>query len=304
MNSKELREKFIKFYESKNHSILPSSSLVPKEDPTVLFTTAGMQPLIPYLLGQTHPAGNRLANLQKCIRTGDIEEVGDNRHLTFFEMMGVWSLGDYFKEDSIKYTYEFLTSPDYLGLDPRRLFVTVYRGCGDVKADHEAIKVWQDLFDKSGVEPTTGVEYDFKNPENNKPDQKYIYRITQKSGNDNWWGLPYKGPCGPCSEVYYLMDENPLDFEQSVLGNLSGEQIEDFLENQIVEIWNNVFMQYEGEKDENSEPKNLSDLSVRNIDTGAGYERLLTVLNQKETLYQTDLFTPIIEVIEKHKAQS
>jgi alanyl-tRNA synthetase len=300
MNSKALRQKYLDFMETKGHAILPSSSLVPKEDPTVLFNTAGMQPVIPYLLGQSHPEGTRLANSQKCLRTDDIEEVGDNRHLTMFEMLGNWSLGDYFKEEMIAWTFEFLTSKKWCGLDPKRLFVTIYKGSDNASADEESVMMWEKAFDSVDVSPTVGVEYDFNHEDQESPTQDYIYRITKRSGKDNWWGLPYKGPCGPCSEVYYLLNNQPVDFEDSLFPNMSNDEIEDFIENQIVEIWNNVFMQYEGEKTAKKEPINLTPLAKNNIDTGAGFERLLTVINGYETVYDTDCLKPIVDVVAKY----
>ncbi len=281
---------------SKEHAILPSSSLVPKEDPTVLFTTAGMQPIIPYLMGQPHPQGVRIADSQKCLRTDDIEEVGDNRHLTMFEMLGNWSLGDYFKAEMIAWTFEFLTSKEWLGMDPKRLYVTVYRGSDAAPADDESIEYWQKAFQSAGVEPSIGNEFDV---ENHKKGDQILYRISKRSGKDNWWGLPYKGPCGPCSEVYYLLDKHEVDIEPT-LQAFSNDEIADFVENEIVEIWNNVFMEYIGEKTAEKEPKNLQPLAQKNIDTGAGFERLLTILNRKENPYQTDVFEPILEVIGRY----
>jgi alanyl-tRNA synthetase len=294
-SSKEVRQKFFDFYKSKGHAILPSASVIPKEDPTLLFVNSGMYPLVPYLMGQDHPEGNRLADSQKCIRTLDIEEVGDNRHCSFFEMVGSWSLGDYFKKESIEWGFEFLTSKEWLGLDPKRLFVTVYKGHGDVPADEEAISVWSEVFEKAGIEAEVGTEYDFKNNRG----EKYVYRITKKSGKDNWWGLPYRGPCGPCSEIYYLLNKNDIDFVEKDLPKLELKEAEDFVENQIVEIWNHVFMEFEGEWGENHEPKNLKPLAKKNIDTGMGFERVLTVLNGLETLQETDLLRPISMVAEK-----
>jgi alanyl-tRNA synthetase len=299
-DSKTVRQKFLDFMKTKEHAILPSSSLVPKEDPTVLFTTAGMQPLVPYLLGQKHPQGVRLANSQKCLRTPDLDEVGDNRHLSFFEMLGSWSLGDYFKKESIEWGFEFLTDEKWLGLDPERLFVTVYKGYGNVPADEEAIEVWKEQFAKVGIQADVGDEFDFKNTKSKTDDQKYIYRITKRSGKDNWWGLPYRGPCGPCSEIYYLLNRNSTNFEEEIFPSLNLNEIEDFIENQIVEIWNHVFMQFEGEKDENDEPKDLVPLAEKNIDTGMGFERLITVLNDMETVQETDLLKPISDVALKH----
>jgi alanyl-tRNA synthetase len=300
ITSNQLRNKFLDFYKSKEHIIFPTSSLVPKEDPTVLFNTAGMQPIVPYLMGQKHPEGNRLANSQKCVRTDDIDEIGDNRHLSYFEMLGSWSLGDYTRVDSIKWGFEFLTSPKWLGLDPNRLFMTVYKGNKDsnVKPDIEAIKTWKACFLELGITANDGIEYDFKN--NTGGD--YIYKITQRSGKDNWWGLPYQGPCGPCSEIYYLLDSQPIDFAQSILPNLSGPEIDQWLENNIVEIWNHVFMEYIGEKDANKEPINLSPLEQKNIDTGMGFERTLAIINGLETVYQTDTLAPLVEVVERYRA--
>jgi alanyl-tRNA synthetase len=295
---KILRQKYLNFMASKGHAILPSSSLVPKEDPTVLFTTAGMQPMIPYLLGQKHPQGTRLADSQKCLRTDDIEEVGDNRHLTMFEMLGNWSLGDYFKEEMVSWTFEFLTDPKWLGLDPKRLFVTVYKGSEHAPADDEAAKMWQKAFASVRLDNEIGEEFDFA--QDSSKDKKYIYRITKRSGKDNWWGLPYLGPCGPCSEVYYLLDKHPTDFEETLLPKYTPTQIENFIENEIVEIWNNVFMMYQGEKTKAKEPINLTPLASKNIDTGAGFERLLTVLNGLSSPYQSDQLKPIVDVVEKY----
>jgi len=298
--SQFVRQKFLDFMAEKGHSILPSASLVPKEDPTVLFNTAGMQPLVPYLMGQKHPQGTRLANSQKCLRTDDVEEVGDNRHLTYFEMLGSWSLGDYFKSESIQWGFEFLTGEKWLNLNPQRLFVTVYKGHDSVEADEEAIETWKNQFAKLGMQANVGTEYDFKNPHNNSPESQFIYRISKRSGKDNWWGLPYKGPCGPCSEIYYLLDRQPVDFEESIFPKMSVSEVDDFIENEIVEIWNHVFMQFIGEKDENKEPKNLTPMASKNIDTGMGLERLLAVINGYESVYETDMLKPLVEVAHKY----
>jgi alanyl-tRNA synthetase len=308
ITSQQLRSKFLDFYRSKNHAIIPSASLIPKEDPTLLFVNSGMYPLVPYLMGQEHPEGNRLADSQKVIRTVDIDEVGDNRHLSFFEMLGSWSLGDYSKEDSITWGFEFLTSPQWLGLDPNRLFVTVYKGYGDVPEDSESIEAWQKCYESVGIVADVGTEFDFKNgqklSENSTSDSKYIYRITKKSGADNWWGLPYLGPCGPCSEIYYLLDKNELGFESS-FGGIELESIEEFVESQIVEIWNHVFMEYQGEwgdkelGEDNKEPKNLTPLAKKNVDTGMGFERLLMILQNVDTVQKTDVLSPIADVVKK-----
>ena len=145
ITAQELRTKYLKFFESKGHTIIPSASLVPENDASTLFTTAGMHPLVPYLLGQQHPGGTRLANVQKCVRTGDIDDVGDPTHLTFFEMLGNWSLGDYFKKEAITWSFEFLTSPEYLGIPKERLAVSVFAGDSDAPRDEEAAQVWKNL---------------------------------------------------------------------------------------------------------------------------------------------------------------
>jgi len=304
MTSKQLRSAFLDFMASKGHVILPSSSLVPKEDPTVLFTTAGMHPLVPYLMGLAqHPSGKRLANSQKCLRTGDIEEVGDNRHLTFFEMLGNWSIGDYFKAESISWSFEFLTSSKWLGLDPNRIFVTVYKGSSEAAADEESIDIWTKEFEKVGIIPSIGDEFDFKHPEKNSSDAKYIYKITKRSGKDNWWGLPHRGPCGACTEIYYLLDEHALDFQESVLPKLSAAQADEFIDSQVVEIWNNVFMEYEGEwKTGESEPTNLVPLKNKCVDTGMGFERILAFMNKYENVFEADILSGLIEVAEKYRA--
>lgn len=302
ITSQQLRQKFLDFMATKGHSIIPSASLIPKEDPTLLFVNSGMYPLVPYLMGQKHPAGIRLADSQKVIRTVDIDEVGDNRHLSFFEMLGSWSLGDYSKVDSITWGFEFLTDSKWLGLDPKRLFVTVYKGNDQVPADQEAIDAWTKCFQNVGMEADVGVEFDFKSNQKATDNEKYIYRITKKSGKDNWWGLPYRGPCGPCSEIYYLFDHNNIDFEVG-FDNMDLKEIEEFVESQIMEIWNHVFMEYEGEWGEGHEPINLKPLEQKNIDTGMGFERLLALLQGVDTVQKTDVLQPIADVASKWAAK-
>lgn len=300
MTSQELRQKFIDFMVSKDHAHIPSGSLVPREDPTVLFINSGMQPLVPYLTGMAqHPQGNRLVNSQKSLRTEDIDEVGDNRHGTFFEMLGFWSIGDYFKREAIEWTFEFLTDPEWLGLDPQRLYVTVYKGSDVAGPDNEAADIWKEQFAKVGINAEVGDEFDFANPENNHEGQKYLYRITRRSGKDNWWGLPYRGPCGPCAETYYLLPGTPTDFEESVFPHASLEEIEDFVENKVIEVGNNVFMTYEGEKTAEKEPRDIVPLKAKNIDTGLGFERLLMMVQDKPTMFETDAIKPIANVAEK-----
>lgn len=301
--SKDIRDKFLNFMKSKGHAILPSASVVPKEDPTVLFTTAGMQPLVPYLMGQPHPEGVRLANSQKCIRTGDIEEVGDNRHLSFFEMLGNWSIGDYFKEESISWSFEFLTNKQTgLGLDPRRLYVTTYKGGVEAPKDLEAEKQWIKEFSEAGIEPSVGEEYDF----DNKKGGDYRYRITQMNAKENWWGLPHRGPCGGDTEIFYLLDKYPVDYISKEVSQMSPKDADDFLENNLVEIWNNVFMEYEGEWGESNgkaEPVRLSPLKSKNVDTGMGLERIVTVLNGLNTVYESDLLAPLVNSVNRHKSK-
>jgi len=272
MTHKEIREKFLNFFKERGHAIIPSASLVPENDPSVLFTTAGMQPLAPYLLGEKHPGGNRLANIQKVLRTKDIDEVGDPSHLTFFEMMGNWSLGDsaspdgigqggYFKEDAIGWSYELLTSKDGFGLDPRRLYVTCFEGNDDAPKDEESARLWQEV----GI------------PEN---------RIYFLGAENNWWSPGDNGPSGPDSEMFY-------DLTPEGLGDLSKEEfIKADKEGKIVEIWNDVFMEFE-----KKEGKVVGKLSQKNVDTGAGLERFAAVLQKKSNVYETDLFTPIVEKI-------
>ena len=297
LTSRDIRQKYFDFMISKGHSLIPSSSIVPKEDPTVLFINSGMQPLIPYLTGQSdHPQGVRLVNSQKCLRTEDIDEVGDNRHGTFFEMLGFWSLGDYFKKEAIEWTFEFLVDPKWLGVDPKRLFVTVYKGSQNEGEDSEAAQIWKEQFAKVGIEADFGPEYDFKNPINNPDPNKYIYRITKRSGKDNWWGLPYRGPCGPCAETYFLLPGIESDFETSLFPKMNNAEIEDFIENSIIEVGNNVFMTYEGEKNSDKEPINLKPLVSKNIDTGLGFERLLMMVQEKQTMFDTDVLKPLSDI--------
>ena len=195
MTSRELRQKYLDFFKEKEHAIIPSAPVVPENDPTVLFTTAGMHPLVPFLMGEKHPKGKRLANVQKCVRTVDIDEVGDNRHLTFFEMLGNWSLGDYFKREAIEWSFEFITSEKWLGLDPRRLYVTVFEGDEDAVRDEESIRIWQEQFAKVGIKAEAAGEDRIVN---------YEKRIIPLGKDDNWWGPAGKtGPCGPCTEMFY-----------------------------------------------------------------------------------------------------
>lgn len=257
MTSQELRDKFLKFFESKDHKIIPSASLIPENDPTTLFISAGMQPFIPYFTGANHPAGKRLVDVQKCVRTGDIDEVGNRTHHTFFEMLGNWSLGDYFKKESIEMSYEFLTSEKYLNLDKNRIAVSVFSGDKDAPFDEEALEIWKKL----------GIS------------EKRIAKLPKKN---NWWGME-KGPCGPDSEIFYWVGD-------------SDQVPESFNDDNVlwVEIWNNVFLQYDKKSEGVFEP-----LAQKNVDTGMGLERTLAVINGLDDNYKTDLFWPIIQKIEE-----
>ncbi len=268
MNSEQIRKKFLDFFESRGHTIVPSSSLVPENDPSVLFNTAGMQPLVPYLMGQEHPSGSkRIANAQKCVRTNDIDEVGDNTHLTFFEMLGNWSLGDYFKKDAIQWSFDFLTSSDEgLGLDPRRLYVTVFEGDNHAVKDIDAYNIWKDIFLKCNLDPDE--------------------RIFFLGASSNWWSPGDNGPCGPDSEMFY-------DVTGALTGGLTKEEfLEADKKQHIVEIWNDVFMEYE-KKGGNI----IGKLQNKNVDTGSGLERITCVVQGKGNVFDTDLFKPVIDKI-------
>lgn len=268
MEAEEIRKKFLDFFKKRRHFITPSASLVPENDPSVLFNTAGMQPLIPYLMGLPHPSSSkRIANSQKCLRTVDIEDVGDNTHLTFFEMLGNWSLGDYFKREAIEWSFEFLTSKEEgLGLDPKRLYVTIFEGDRNVPRDDVAYKIWEEIFKKEKLDP-----------------QKRIFEMGVEA---NWWSPGASGPCGPDSEMFY-----------DVTGKLTkGLTKEEFLaadaKQEVVEIWNDVFMEYESKNGEI-----VGKLKHQNVDTGSGLERVASIVQEKENVYDTDLFLPLMEKI-------
>ncbi len=280
MNSKELREKYINFFVSKGHKRIPSASLVPENDPTVLFTTAGMHPLVPYLLGEKHPEGSRLVSVQKCVRTGDIDDVGDSTHNTFFEMLGNWSLGDYFKEESIIWSFEFLTSKEYLGIDPRRINVTVFAGDEDAPKDERAIEVWGECFKEAGVIA------EIWNGKNNEE-----ARIFPLSKEDNWWGpAGITGPCGPDTEIFIDLGKS-TNYETCP----EGENCKPGCScGRYVEIWNNVFMEYNKTAEGKFEP-----LEQKNVDTGMGLERTLAMLNGFDNIYESDVLKPIVEKIKE-----
>jgi alanyl-tRNA synthetase len=259
MTAQELRQKYLDFFAKRGHKVISSASLLPENDPTVLFTTAGMHPLVPYLMGNAHPVGQRLVNAQKCVRTDDIDEVGDATHHTFFEMMGNWSLGDYFKKESIAWSWEFLTSTEGLNLNPKLLAVSVFAGDNNAPPfDEESYKLWLE----AGVP---------------------VERIAKLPKKNNWWGpAGQTGPCGTDTEIFYWSGKEkdvPVSFND---------------DNDLwVEIWNNVFMQCFKNAEGNFEP-----LKQKNVDTGLGLERVTAVLNHCDN-YQIDLFLPIINKIEE-----
>lgn len=259
MTSEELRHKYISFFESKGHARISGKSLLPENDPTVLFTTAGMHPLVPYLIGETHPAGTRLTNYQKCIRTGDIDAVGDSSHLTCFEMLGNWSLGDYFKEDAIRFSYEFLTGKEYLGISPDKLSVTVFAGEDGIPRDTESASIWESL----------GIPRE---------------RIHFLPRSDNWWGPAGEtGPCGPDTEMFIDTGKDSCSPDCRP-GCHCGKYIE---------IWNDVFMQYNKQKD-----GTFKKLERTCVDTGMGLERTIAMLQGKKSVYETEIFSSLIACIE------
>ena len=265
LTSKELREFYLHFFESHNHTIIPSSSVIPENDPTVLFTTAGMHPLVPYLLGEHHPAGKRLCDVQKCIRTSDIDEVGDNSHLTFFEMLGNWSLGDYFKDEAIRMSYEFLTSKDYLNIPKEKLYFTCFAGDETAPRDEESYNIWKSL----------GVSED------------HLFYLPKEN---NFWILGSGiGPCGPDTEMFYDTGKPKCSDTCNPACDCG----------KYLEIWNDVFMEYY--RDESG---NLTKLKQQNVDTGMGLERTITVLNGLESVYDSDVFQNLKEKIEELSGKS
>lgn len=258
MEALELRNKYLNFFKNNGHHIISSSPLIPENDPSVLFTTAGMHPLVPYLLGETHPEGRRLTDYQKCLRTDDIEEVGDSGHLTYFEMMGNWSLGDYFKEESIKMSYEFLTKE--LGIPADKISVTCFAGDGDCPRDDEAAAIWE----KNGI-----------------PKEK-IYFFGKK---ENWWGpAGTHGPCGPDTEIFYDTGKEKCSANCNPACSCG----------KYLEIWNNVFMQYNKTVDGKYE-----ELKQKNVDTGLGLERTTMILQGKESVFDIAVFKPIMDKLKE-----
>jgi alanyl-tRNA synthetase len=265
-----LRELYLNFFKSKGHAIIPGASVIPENDPTVLFTTAGMHPLVPYLMGDMdHPAGTRLTDVQKCVRTGDIEAVGDSAHLTFFEMLGNWSLNDYFKKEAISWSFEFLTK--HLGFSPEQINVTVFKGEGEegsegyIPADEEAASIWKSL----GI-----------------PEER-IFRLPRE---DNWWGpAGTTGPCGPDTEMFIDTGKEKCSPDCRP-GCHCGKYIE---------IWNDVFMQYNKTQDGKFVP-----LGRHNVDTGMGVERTICMMSGAETVYDTEIFAPIMAKIDELRSNA
>ena len=255
MTSRELRDSYLEFFKSKGHAVIPSASLIPENDPSVLFTTAGMHPLVPYLLGQKHPAGKRLCDVQKCVRTGDIDEVGDATHCTFFEMLGNWSLGDYFREESIEFSFEFLTK--VLEIPTEKIAVSVFAGDEDCERDEIAAKKWNEL----------GIAKD---------------KIFYLPKENNWWYAGPTGPCGSDTEIFIDTGKEPCGEDCSPACDCG----------KYVEIWNNVFMQFNRDKEGNFQP-----LAQKNVDTGMGLERTICMLNGYQSVYETDLFADVIAKI-------
>ncbi len=277
MNSSEIRLRFLKFFENRGHAVISSASLVTQDEKgltnATLFNTAGMQPLIPYLLGKTYlierQEVKRLVDVQKCVRTVDIDDIGDKTHATFFEMMGNWSLGDYFKKEAIEWSYEFLTSKEEgLGLNPSQLYVTVFEGDANASRDEEAALIWREIFKKNNIEGE---------------------RIFYMPASMNWWEAGENGPCGPDTEMYY-------DISNKFGG--SGLTREQFLTadsaRDVVEVWNDVFMQYE-----KKDGKIVGKLPKPSVDTGAGLERLTMTLQGVDNIYDTDMLKPVMDKIKE-----
>ena len=275
MQSHDIRQLFLQFFASRGHHIIPSASLIPENDPTVLFTTAGMHPLVPYLMGEAHPEGKRLVDVQKCIRTQDIDDVGDHRHTTFFEMLGIWSLGDYFKTDIIPWTFEFFTTA--LEFDPARLYVTVFAGDDALRipADTESIELWKNKFSTVGITATVAP---FDNP-----DIAQGHRIYRYGKSKNWWGpAGLTGPCGPDTEVFY---DTGRAHDQK-FGLVCHPNCDC---GRFVEIGNDVFMEFNKTVDAAYVP-----LAQKNVDVGWGLERLTAMTEHKTSIFETDLFAPAI----------
>lgn len=297
MNSHEIRKKYLDFYASKKHTIIPSSSLVPDNDPTTLFTGSGMQPLIPYLLGAKHPQGTRLVDSQKSFRSGDIEDIGDNRHTTFFEMLGNWSLGDYFKKEQLPWVFEFLI--DHVGLDPKKLYVTVFIGDekNNLPRDTDSVAIWKDLFAQKGIE-AKDVEMGSEAEAAEKGMQNG--RIFYYDGKKNWWSrsgepskMPAGEPGGPDSELFYEFDfvQHDPKFGTHCHPNCDCGR--------YLEIGNSVFMEYKKNAD-----GTFSKLPQQNVDFGGGLERIAMASVYSSDIFDIDLLKGIVTTLESLSGKS
>jgi alanyl-tRNA synthetase len=283
MSSKDIRQKFLDFFRDKGHTIVPSSSLIP-DDPTTLFTTAGMQPMVPYLLGQKHPGGTRIVDSQRSFRAQDIEEVGDNRHTTFFEMLGNWSFGDYFKKEQLSWVFEFITKE--VGLDPKRIYVSVFAGNDQVPRDSESVQLWKGLFASVGIEA--------KDVEHAARDGMQGGRIFYYGEEKNWWSrsgapvnMPAGEPGGPDSEMFF-------EFADIAHDPVFGEHCHPNCDcGRYLEIGNSVFMEYMKQEDGTFAP-----LPAKNVDFGGGLERMTAASINSPDVFKIDLFKPIIEKLE------
>ncbi|MBD3238539.1 MAG: alanine--tRNA ligase [Candidatus Moranbacteria bacterium] len=290
MKTNLIRKAYLDFFRSKNHAIIPSASLLPENDPTTLFTGSGMQPMVPYLLGEKHPLGKRIADSQKSFRAQDIEDVGDNRHTTFFEMLGNWSLGDYFKKEQISWIFEFLTQ--VLKLDPRRLYVSVYQGNSkiNIDPDQEAVKIWQQQFKKVNIQAQT-----VKNASKKGMGKGRIFFYDE---NENWWSragvpdnMPIGEPGGPDSEIFWDFKASRQIHEDSIYKDQPCHPACDC--GRFLEIGNNVFMQYLKTKN------GFKPLENKNIDFGGGLERLAAAIQDDPDMFNIDLFKPLKKELEK-----
>lgn len=286
MKTDIIRKKYLDFFKNQGHTIIPSASVVPENDSTVLFTTAGMQALMPYLKGKEHPLGKRLVNFQKCIRTDDIDEVGDFTHYTFFEMLGSWSLGDYFKKEAIEWSYEFLTDKKWLGLDPQNIYVSVFEGKGKIAYDEESAMIWRKQFAKAGIKALIYGK--------DEPLEESEFKIFPLGEKDNWWGpVGEVGPCGSDAEMFYYTGKGKPDFSKERPG---------FNDGNFVELGNNVFMEYNKTlvKKKNGKTTFIyKPLNNKNVDTGIGLERLVSITEGEFDGYKTDLFLSIVKEIER-----
>jgi alanyl-tRNA synthetase len=260
----EIRELYLKHLKENGHTIIPSASIIPENDPTLLFINAGVTPLVPFIMGEEHPGGVRISNAQRCVRTIDLDVVGDNTHGTTFEMLGNWSLGDYFKEEALNITFKFIT--EKLKISPENIYVSVFEGNEVASIDQESIEIWSEIFKANGIEPTVG-----KN-----------CRIQPLSASANWWGIDGGGPCGPTSEIFIDINENPNE-----IGDLEND------DQRYIELGNNVFMQFFRDGDD------ISPLPRNNVDFGGGLDRMAATIQGVESFYDTDIFLPILNKVKE-----